>query len=86
MELHAWVTGCQPCPGSNFVNDCEGCILEGCQVSCDSCLATRTPNNRTGGPPVSLTIPNGGCQVYNYQSRLICLPATEGECPSGVHS
>lgn len=77
------VTGCQPCPSSNFTNDCDLCTLEGCQMSCQSCLATNTPANRTGGPPTNLTIPAGGCEVFNLHSELICIPGTEGACPIG---
>lgn len=80
------MTGCQPCATSNFVNDCQGCTLNGCLVSCESCLATNTPNNRTGGPPVSVTIPDGGCEVFNYHSQLICIPGSEGSCPLGEQS
>ena len=79
---HAWVTGCQPCPGSSFVNECEGCTLAGCQMRCDSCLE----GNRTSGPPVSLTIPNGGCLVFHLGSQLICFSGTQGSCPLGALS
>ena len=86
QESHCCVTGCQPCPSSNFTNDCDLCTVEGCQVNCQSCLATNTPANRTGFPPTNLTIPAGGCEVFNYHSQLICIPGTEGACPIGQHS
>ena len=82
--LRACLTGCQPCPDSPFVNHCEGCTVNGCQASCNSCL----DSNRTAGPPVSVTIPAGGCVVYKVDatSDIICLPGTEGTCPLGEHS
>lgn len=76
------MAGCQPCANSSFVNDCEGCTVLGCQVRCDSCLFP----NRTGGLPQTLTIPAGGCNVFNEKSELICTPGTEGFCPLGEHS
>ncbi|KAL3138988.1 hypothetical protein ABBQ32_005793 [Trebouxia sp. C0010 RCD-2024] len=70
--------GCQPCPTSSFVNDCEGCKVLGCQASCDSCLSGDT---RSGTMPTPLTIPAGGCQVYNDNAKLICIPGSEASCP-----
>lgn len=77
------MTGCQPCPTSSFVNDCEGCTVLGCQLSCDSCL---NGNTRSGTPPAPLTIPAGGCQVYNDNAKLICIPGSVASCPLGEHS
>ena len=77
------VTGCQLCPTSDFINDCEGCVVEGCQVSCESCLSS----NRTVGPPVTFTIPAGGCVAGSTGTSLIqCKNGTEGSCPLGEHS
>ncbi|KAL3150426.1 hypothetical protein ABBQ32_000262 [Trebouxia sp. C0010 RCD-2024] len=69
--------GCQPCANSSFTNDCEGCLVLGCQVRCDSCLIA----NRSNGAPNPLTIPAGGCEVTNSNAKLICSPGTEGTCP-----
>lgn len=51
-------------------------------MTCGSCLYA----NRTGGPSVSLAIPDGGCEVFNKNSRLICTAGTEGSCPLGEQS
>lgn len=74
------VTGCQLCPDSDFINDCQGCDVEGCQLSCDSCLSS----NRTTGPPVVFTIPDGGCVASSTgTSGIECKNGTEGSCPLG---
>ena len=84
-ESHACMAcaGCQICPASSFANSCEGCTLKGCQLSCESCLANLlpAPANRVAGSRTSFVVPDGGCQVFNFKGKLICIPGSQGSCP-----
>ena len=84
-QSHACLAGCQICPSSSFANSCEGCTLEGCQLDCESCLQNLlpAPANRVAGNRTTFTIPDGGCQVFNFKGKLVCIPGSQGSCPLG---
>ena len=70
------VTGCKVCEGSDFVDACSGCKLEGCLLTCESCL------DRYGnvGQPAPFTVPADGCFVEESQTQLRCRPFSLGSC------
>ena len=69
-------TGCKVCEGSDFLDACFGCKLEGCLLTCESCL------DRYGnvGQPAPFTVPAVGCYVEESQTQLRCRPFSLGSC------